>query len=133
MKIIHINDPASGAKIDRQAALSLARETPLRELMRSAAELRDKHKGNHVTYSRKVFIPLTELCRDVCHYCTYAKTPRKVSQPYLSPEQVLDIARAGQATGCREALFTLGDKPELRYRVARDQLDPLLGKAGSIH
>jgi FO synthase len=125
MKIIHINDPAGGTKIDRRAALSLARETPLRELMLSAAELRDKHKGSLITYSRKVFIPLTELCRDVCHYCTYAKTPRKVNQPYLSPEQVLDIARAGQATGCREALFTLGDKPELRYRAARNALAAL--------
>jgi 7,8-didemethyl-8-hydroxy-5-deazariboflavin synthase CofG subunit len=78
-----------------------------------------------VTYSRKVFIPLTELCRDVCHYCTYAKTPRRLRNVYLSPEQVLDIARAGQAAGCHEALFTLGDKPELRYRAARDALATL--------
>ena len=84
-----------------------------------------------VTYSRKVFIPLTELCRDVCHYCTYAKTPRRLATAYLSPEQVLAIARAGQAAGCHEALFTLGDKPELRYRVAREALAKL-GYASTV-
>jgi len=125
MRIIHTSDPASEQNIDRQAALNLGRGTPLPELMKSAATLRDERKGGLITYSRKVFIPLTELCRDVCHYCTYAKTPRNVDQPYLSPEQVLDIARAGQAAGCREALFTLGDKPELRYRAARDALAAL--------
>jgi FO synthase len=87
--------------------------------------LRDAGHGDLVTYSRKVFIPLTELCRDVCHYCTYAKTPTAAANVYLSPEQVLDIARAGQAAGCHEALFTLGDKPELRYRAARDALATL--------
>ncbi len=95
---------------------------PLPELMAGAARLRDAGHGDLVTWSRKVFIPLTELCRDVCHYCTYAKTPRRLATAYLSPEQVLSIARAGQAAGCEEALFTLGDKPELRYRVAREAL-----------
>jgi FO synthase len=99
--------------------------SPLPELMSTAAALRDTGHGDLVTYSRKVFIPLTELCRDVCHYCTYAKTPRRLRNVYLSPEQVLDIARAGQAAGCHEALFTLGDKPELRYRAARDALATL--------
>ncbi len=84
-----------------------------------------------MTYSRKVFIPLTELCRDVCHYCTYAKTPRRLANVYLSAEQVLAIARAGQAAGCHEALFTLGDKPELRYRAARDAL-ATLGYASTL-
>lgn len=98
---------------------------PLPELMSGAAALRDADKGAVVSWSRKVFIPLTELCRDVCHYCTYAKTPRRLAQAYLSPEQVMAIARAGQAAGCREALFTLGDKPELRYRAAREALDRL--------
>ena len=91
--------------------------------MSSAAALRDRGFGDVVTYSPKVFIPLTELCRDVCHYCTYAKTPRRVAAPFLSPERVLEIARAGREAGCREALFTLGDKPELRYRAARDALE----------
>jgi FO synthase len=78
--------------------------------------------GPLVTYSRKVFIPLTELCRDVCHYCTFAKTPKRVGQAYLSLDQVRAIAEAGKAAGCREALFTLGDKPELRFSEAADEL-----------
>ena len=97
----------------------------LQGLMDTAAGLRDQGWGRHITYSRKVFIPLTELCRDVCHYCTYAKTPKRIAQAYLSPEQVLEIARAGKAQGCKEALFTLGDKPELRYQAARDALTEL--------
>ncbi|MEX2123521.1 MAG: 5-amino-6-(D-ribitylamino)uracil--L-tyrosine 4-hydroxyphenyl transferase CofH [Woeseia sp.] len=95
---------------------------PLNRLMNSAAAIRDLGAGNVVTYSPKVFIPLTELCRDVCHYCTYAKTPRRVQKPYLDREKVLEIALAGKQAGCREALFTLGDKPELRYKTARDAL-----------
>ena len=75
-----------------------------------------------VSYSRKVFIPLTKLCRDVCHYCTFAERPRDGRPAFLSPEDVLTIARAGAAAGCTEALFTLGDKPELRYRAAREAL-----------
>jgi len=94
-------------------------------LMDTAATLRDQGWGRQTTYSRKVFIPLTELCRDVCHYCTYAKTPRHLEQIYLSPEQVLEIARAGRQQGCREALFTLGDKPEQRYAAAREALQEL--------
>jgi FO synthase len=92
------------------------------ELMRRAAALRDRRFGNVVTYSRKVFIPLTQLCRDVCRYCTFAKTPSRVVHPYLDIEQVLEIARAGLAAGCKEALFTLGEKPEVRYAVAAEWL-----------
>ncbi|HKY12477.1 MAG TPA: 5-amino-6-(D-ribitylamino)uracil--L-tyrosine 4-hydroxyphenyl transferase CofH, partial [Gaiellaceae bacterium] len=77
------------------------------------------------TYSPKVFIPLTKLCRDVCHYCTFARPPRRGERAYMSEEEVLAVARAGAEAGCREALFTLGDKPELRYRVARDELAQL--------
>ena len=95
---------------------------PQQALLERAVELRDQGHGRLVSYSRKVFIPLTELCRDVCHYCTFAKAPKRVTSPYLNPEQVLEIARAGQAAGCKEALFTLGDKPELRYEVARNAL-----------
>ncbi len=98
---------------------------PLAVLLAEAAALRDAGCGKLVTYSRKVFIPLTELCRDVCHYCTYAKTPRRLATAYLSPDQVLAIAQAGQVAGCHEALFTLGDKPERRYRVAREALAKL--------
>jgi len=100
-------------------------DRPLDELMAAAAEQRDVGKGDIVTYSRKVFIPLTELCRDVCHYCTYAKTPSRLDKAYLLPEDVLQIAEAGKAAGCREALFTLGDKPELRYQTAREALKAL--------
>ena len=81
--------------------------------------------GTRVSYSRKVFIPLTKLCRDVCHYCTFAHAPRKGEPAYLSPEEVLEIARAGKAAGCKEALFTLGDQPELRYAAAREALAEL--------
>jgi FO synthase len=76
-----------------------------------------------VTYSRKVFLPLTHLCRDVCHYCTFATTPRRIEHAYMPLERVLEIAREGAAAGCREALFTLGEKPELRYRAAREWLE----------
>ncbi len=79
--------------------------------------------GETVTYSRKVFIPLTQLCRDVCHYCTFAKAPRHLQGAYLSEEEVLSIAVAGKTADCKEALFTLGDKPELRYAAARRALD----------
>src|SRR5439155_11583868 len=98
---------------------------PLDELCAEARALRAEGHGHLVTYSPKVFIPLTKLCRDVCHYCTFARPPRRGERAYLSIDEVLDIARAGAAVGCREALFTLGDKPELRYRVAREELQAL--------
>src|SRR5215813_14525441 len=97
----------------------------LSQLMADASALRDRGHGRLISYSRKVFIPLTHLCRDVCHYCTFAEAPTAGRAAYLSPEQVLSIARAGAAAGCTEALFTLGDKPELRYRAAREALDAL--------
>ena len=89
------------------------------------AEARRLRPGRLVTYSPKVFIPLTTLCRDVCGYCTFARPPRRGERAYLSIDEVLEIARAGAAAGCHEALFTLGDKPELRYRVAREELAAL--------
>lgn len=106
-------------------ALALADETDLGPLLETAAALRDRAHLNVISYSRKVFIPLTQLCRDVCHYCTFAKPPRPGQRAYMTPEEVLEIARAGAAAGCHEALFTLGDKPELRYRVARRELDEM--------
>ena len=75
-----------------------------------------------ITYSPKVFIPLTKLCRDVCHYCTFAQPPRRGERAYMRADEVLEVARAGAEAGCHEALFTLGDKPELRYRAAREEL-----------
>jgi FO synthase len=92
------------------------------KLAAAAVCLREQGRGRVVTYSRKVFIPLTKLCRDVCHYCTFAQPPRRGEPAYLGREEVLRIARAGAEAGCDEALFTLGDKPELRYRSAREAL-----------
>ena len=92
------------------------------ELLSRAETMTVSGHGTVVTYSRKVFIPLTKLCRDVCHYCTFAHRPSELPAPFLEPEEVLEIARAGEALGCREALFTLGDRPEDRYSVARNWL-----------
>ena len=104
---------------------NLIAEADQAALLRAAAGVRDLGHGRIVTYSRKVFIPLTHLCRDVCHYCTFARPPRRGEAAFMTPEQVLEIAQAGEGAGCHEALFTLGDKPELRYRAARDALDAL--------
>ena len=98
-------------------------EAPLDDLLAAA---RERRRGDGlVTYSPKVFIPLTTLCRDVCGYCTFARPPRRGERAYLNEDEVLAIARAGAAAGCTEALFTLGDKPELRYKVAREELAAL--------
>ena len=109
----------------REAALDLARETDLPALMERASALRDAAFGRPVSYSRKVFIPLTKLCRDVCHYCTFAQPPRPGERAYMTLDEAVEVARRGAEAGCREALFTLGDKPELRYPQARDELDAL--------
>src|SRR5689334_8941020 len=109
---------------DRQATRQRF-EAPLAELMAEAAALRDSTHGRLISYSRKVFIPLTKLCRDVCHYCTFAQVPRAGKPVYLSPDEVIAIARAGAAAGCTEALFTLGDKPDVRYQAERDGLKAL--------
>jgi FO synthase len=95
---------------------------PLAELMAQARAVRDARTGTRITFSPKVFIPLTFLCRDTCDYCTFAQPPGRVASPYLSPEDVLAIARAGAEAGCHEALFTLGERPELRYDVAQQWL-----------
>ena len=113
---------AAGQRLSVAESLKLADFTDPQPLMRVAARLRDAGHGGLVSYSRKVFIPLTHLCRDVCHYCTFAHPPRRGESAYLDADQVLAIARAGARAGCREALFTLGDKPELRYAAAREAL-----------
>jgi FO synthase len=97
----------------------------LDDVLAEARSLRAEGSGRVVTYSPKVFIPLTKLCRDVCHYCTFAHPPRRGECAYLTPSEVLAIARDGAAAGCHEALFTLGDKPELRYQAAREELADL--------
>ena len=103
-------------------ALLHARGRELEQLMAVAADLRQLGHDRTITYSRKVFVPLTMLCRDHCHYCTFAKPPAKLDRPFLSPDEVVAIAEAGRKMGCKEVLFTLGDRPEERYPVARDWL-----------
>lgn len=120
----------AGRSIDAREAAGLlsARGEWLETLMAAAARVRDAGlqaagRPGVVTYSKKVFIPLTRLCRDRCHYCTFATTPNRLPAPFLSPDEVLDIARKGAAMGCKEALFTLGDRPEDRWDDAKDWLE----------
>ncbi len=115
---------AGGALTDANA-LSLAGYDDTATLMPYAGRLRDQGFSGTVTYSRKIFIPLTQLCRDVCHYCTFAQAPKRIADPYMSLESVVQLAREGRARGCKEALFTLGEKPELRYKTARDALSAM--------
>jgi FO synthase len=130
------SDDLSGADTSHESpvtshAISAWLKASAAELMPEAAALRDAGHGRMVSYSRKVFIPLTRLCRDVCSYCTFANLPRPGARAYLTPEEVLAIARVGRDARCYEALFTLGDKPELRYKVARQELTSL-GYASTV-
>ncbi|SFF41825.1 FO synthase [Actinoplanes philippinensis] len=114
--------------VDEAVALLTARDEQFDELLAIAggirdAGLREAGRPGVVTYSRKVFIPLTRLCRDRCHYCTFATVPHKLPAPFLERDEVLEIARQGAAQGCKEALFTLGDRPEERWPAARQWLD----------
>jgi len=111
--------------LESREALALTQVADWRVLAEQAAELRNLGWGQRITYSRKVFVPLTQLCRDVCHYCTFAKTPSRLAQAFLSAEEALEIASRGAEAGCKEVLFTLGDKPELRYTRAREALDSM--------
>ena len=121
-----LNEQVLAGKLpDDQQALQLADVNDVQRLMALAAVLRDRGHGNLITYSPKVFVPLTHLCRDVCHYCTFARTPKTVENPYLSLKDVLELCRQGAHSGCKEALFTLGEKPELRYRAAREALNDM--------
>ena len=124
--------PASeSGRLSDEAALALADCHDTAMLAARACALRDAHHHNLITYSRKIFIPLTHLCRDVCHYCTFARTPKHIPQAYMSVEEVLDLCHRGARAGCQEALFTLGEKPELRYRAAREALD-VMGFASTL-
>ena len=114
--------------VGEATVLLTARDQALSELMAHAARVRDaglEHAARPgvVTYSRKVFVPLTRLCRDRCHYCTFATTPHRLPAPFLTLDEVLKIARQGAALGCKEALFTLGDRPEVRWPAAGAWLD----------
>lgn len=117
--------PNPAPLLSDEDALALAGRTDTAALVAQAGALRDQGFGGLITYSRKIFIPLTQLCRDVCHYCTFARTPRRIEQAYMPVEEVLELARQGREQGCQEALFTLGEKPELRYRAAREALAEL--------
>ena len=114
----------SGISLDREEGYRLihARATEIPALLLAASTVRDRGKGRVVTYSRKVFIPLTNLCRDKCGYCTFAKAPNHPDAHTMTPDEVLAVARAGQAQGCQEALFSLGEKPEELHARARDDL-----------
>ncbi len=110
------------------AVLLQARGDDLTTLLGHAGRVRDSGltaagRPGVITYSRKVFIPLTRLCRDRCAYCTFVTVPGRLDSPFLSPDEVLQIARDGAALGCKEALFTLGDRPEARWKQAREWLD----------
>jgi FO synthase len=122
---------ADGRRLSPFHAMALAECADLEALTALAEQLCVAGHGMRVSFSKKVFIPLTKLCRDVCHYCTFARPPREGIPHYLAPEAVLDIARSGEAAGCKEALFTLGDQPERRYTAARDALQ-LLGVASTL-
>ena len=111
-----------GRLADPPVAGSALADAPLADVMAAARAVRDGVTGRRITFSPKVFIPLTMLCRDKCGYCTFAQPPARLESPYLTPEQVLRIARDGARKGCHEALFTLGERPELRYPAAADWL-----------
>ncbi|GMQ75100.1 MAG: bifunctional FO biosynthesis protein CofGH [Gammaproteobacteria bacterium] len=120
-----IDQAAGGEVIDDHQAMALASHGDLEVLLEAARARRDLAHGNRISYSPKVFIPLTRLCRDVCRYCTFAHAPRDLASPYVSVDDAIAVAAAGARAGCHEALFTLGDRPESRYRVAREALAAL--------
>jgi 7,8-didemethyl-8-hydroxy-5-deazariboflavin synthase CofG subunit len=119
--------PMLGQKLDghllgRDIALDLALDAPLQELLGAASALRAQGKGSTVTYSKKVFIPLTTLCRDYCGYCTFRKDPGEFGAHFMTPDEVLALAEQGRRAGCKEALFSLGDQPERIFPEAREFL-----------
>jgi FO synthase len=115
----------NGRGISREDALLLAERSALAPLLETAASLRDRFHGRTISFSKKVFIPLTRLCRDYCGYCTFRRDPGEEGGRYLTPDQVLDLAEQGQRAGCKEALFSLGDQPERLFPEAADQLRQL--------
>ena len=108
--------------LDREAVLYLAMQAPLSDLLAVATELRARGKGSVVSFSKKVFIPLTTLCRDYCGYCTFRKDPGEAGAHFMTPDEVLALAKRGREAGCKEALFSLGDQPERIFPEARDFL-----------
>ena len=127
----HLASARAGLRLSDDEVRQLAMHAPLDLLLETAEALTLTGHGARVGYSRKVFIPLTRLCRNTCGYCTFATTPRRVPSAYLGAEEILAIARAGAEAGCHEALFTLGERPESRYQAARDAL-AVLGHTSTI-
>jgi 7,8-didemethyl-8-hydroxy-5-deazariboflavin synthase CofG subunit len=116
------NATSARMSLDRHTALELYANSPLDELLAAGTQLRAAGKGNVVTFSKKVFIPLTTLCRDYCSYCTFRKDPGQPGAHFMTPEEVLALAEQGRRAGCKEALFSLGDQPERIFPEARDFL-----------
>src|SRR5207249_808476 len=108
--------------VTREDAIQLAAQSPLSELLAAATALRAQGKGTVITFSKKVFIPLTTLCRDYCSYCTFRKDPGQPGAHFMTPDEVLAMAEEGRHAGCKEALFSLGDQPERIFREAREFL-----------
>ena len=125
-RLNEINDLLAAAReagsLDREAALRLGLEAPLADLLAAASDLRARGKGAIVSFSKKVFIPLTTLCRDYCGYCTFRKDPGQPGAHFMTPEEVLALAEQARAAGCKEALFSLGDQPERIFPEAREFL-----------
>ena len=120
--ISHVVDNADAA-LPAEEDIHTISSLDLSELMAAASSIRDKRIDSRiVTFSPKVFIPVTKLCRDTCGYCTFAEAPEKGKRAYMTEEEVLEVARKGAEAGCTEALLTLGDKPELRYEEARNEV-----------
>lgn len=113
-----LQDSLRGKKLQRDEAIALsaAADDELRALLQTAAAIRNQHKGRTVTFSPKIFVPLTNLCRDFCGYCTFRKAPDEPGAKTMTPEEVLGIVNRGKRLGCTEVLFSLGDKPEAIYR-----------------
>src|SRR5438477_8484577 len=116
-----------GEPISRETALQFIRcpDDDLPELLAAARDAKERFKPGTITYSRKVFLPLTNLCRDYCGYCTFRRDPRDPGAHTMTPDEVLEVAKAGEKLGCTEALFSLGDKPELLFPELRETLNHL--------
>ena len=106
----------------REENIALAEKAPLDELLEAASQLRAQGKGRTISFSKKVFIPLTTLCRDYCSYCTFRKDPGQPGAHFMTPDEVLALAEQGKRAGCKEALFSLGDQPERIFPEAREFL-----------
>ena len=130
----YLSEVRSGLAVSREMAgeLLACSENELPELLETAVEIKNQFKPGVITYSRKVFLPLTNLCRDYCGYCTFRRDPRDPGAHTMTPDEVLEVAKAGEKRGCTEALFSLGDKPELLFPEMRETLHHL-GYNSTLH